>query len=143
MTPEILACSLGNCVHVAGPLAFLELARSVGYDTVFLGAATPVDKLLDAIEEHAPDLVAVSYRLTPEVSVKLFAQLREGLRARGLEGIRLALGGTPPVGRAGEESGLFEAIFTGGEGPDEVLDFLRGEATEHGPEDLEIGRAHV
>jgi methylmalonyl-CoA mutase cobalamin-binding subunit len=136
VTPEILACSLGNCVHVAGPLAFLELARSVGYETTFLGAATPVDKLLDAIEEHDPDLVAVSYRLTPEVSANLFDQLDEGLRARGLEGLRLVLGGTPPVGRAGEEAGLFEAIFTGGEGPEEVLDFLRGEATEHTPDDL-------
>jgi len=138
VTPEIVACSLGNCVHVAGVLSFLRLAQSAGYETIFLGAATPVDALLDALERHDPELVAVSYRLTPEVARGLFQQLRDGLADRGLTGKRLVLGGTPPVGEVGREIGIFEAIFTGVEQPEEVLAYLRGESLgqARSPEDF-------
>ena len=126
--PSILACSLGNCVHISGVLSFLRIAQSVGYETTFLGAATPVDALLDAVEQHDPDLIAVSYRLTPEVAAELFSELGQGLAARGLSNKRLALGGTPPVGEVGRASGLFEAVFTGLEGPEEVRAYLEGRA---------------
>ena len=51
MSPEvpkrkILAAALGNCVHVAGVLHFLNLARQSGYETVFLGPAVEVDRLI-------------------------------------------------------------------------------------------------
>lgn len=133
---KILACSLGNCVHVAGPLNFLRLAESVGHDTIFLGAATPVEKLLDAVQQHDPDLVAVGYRLTPEVARSLFDELRDGLKQRGLEGKRLVLGGTPPVGEVGRELGIFEAVFTGAERPEDVLAYLSGEPLGDAPEDF-------
>lgn len=133
---KILACSLGNCVHVAGPLNFLRLAESVGHETTFLGAATPVEKLLDAVEEHDPDLVAVGFRLTPDVAHNLFVELRDGLRQRGLDGKRLVLGGTPPVGEVGRELGIFEAVFTGVERPEEVLAYLRGEHLAEAPDDF-------
>jgi len=133
---RIVACSLGNCVHVAGVLKFLRMAESVGYETIFLGAATLVDALLDAVEEYDPELIAVSYRLTPEVAGNLFEELREGLKARKLSHKRIALGGTPPVGEVGKQTGMFEVIFTGLEKPEEVLAYLRGEHVARLPEDF-------
>jgi len=127
---KIVACSLGNCVQVAGILNFLRMAESVNYETTFLGPATGVDTLLDAVVEYDPELVAVSYRLTPEVARNLFEELRDGLAARGLSNKRLILGGTPPVGEVGKQAGIFEAIFTGRESHEDVLAYLRGQHIE-------------
>ncbi len=134
--PEILAASLGNCVHVAGALNFLRLARSAGYDTTFLGPAVSVDVLLDAVAERKPDIVAVSYRLTPEVAAKLFDELKRKAADRGLSGPRYLLGGTPPVAEAGRRAGIFEAVFAGDQSPDEIVAILRGEGRKISPEDF-------
>jgi len=132
---KILAASLGNCVHVAGVLNFLRAAERVGYETVFLGAATGVDALLDAADEQHPDIIAVSYRLTPEVARNLFEELREKSEQRGLSHARFALGGTPPVGEVGREIGIFEAVFTGVEDEEDILAYLKGEDRVREPED--------
>jgi methylmalonyl-CoA mutase cobalamin-binding subunit len=132
---KIVGCSLGNCIHVAGLLSFLREAERLGYETIFVGSAVPVDVLLDAVERHNPDLIAVSYRLTPEPARNLFAQLREGMAERGLSHKRLALGATPPVGEVGREAGIFERIFIGVEEPDEVLAYLKGQPLARHPED--------
>ncbi len=64
---KILGAALGNCVHVAGILNFLKLAEHCGYKTLFLGPAVSVEKISEAIKQHNPNLIAISYRLTPEV----------------------------------------------------------------------------
>ena len=45
----ILGASIGNCVHVAGIIKFLDIAKTHGYETMFLGPATSVDVLKDKI----------------------------------------------------------------------------------------------
>ena len=130
----VVAGALGNCVHVAGVLNFLRLARSVGYETIFLGPATSVAEFANAIEKYRPELVAISYRLTPEVAKTLIGKLQRLLSERNLLGQRFVFGGTPPVARVAKESGLFERVFTGEDGPEEVLAFLRGEDRERGQE---------
>ena len=59
----IVAAALGECVHVAGVLSFLRLAETAGWDTVFLGPATPVSAVVGAAERENADMIAVSYRL--------------------------------------------------------------------------------
>ena len=61
----VLGAALGECVHVAGVLNFLRLAEAEGYRTLFTGPATPVDALVAAVHRESPEIVAVSYRLTP------------------------------------------------------------------------------
>ena len=61
----VVAGALGECVHVAGVINFLRLAKTAGWHTVFLGPAVSIDKFVDVIREERPDLVGVSYRLTP------------------------------------------------------------------------------
>ena len=81
---RILAGALGECVHVAGVLNFLRLAEEAGHHTEFLGPATPVRDFIGAIRETNPDIVAVSYRLTPEVAEKLLTGFWHALEEAGL-----------------------------------------------------------
>jgi methylmalonyl-CoA mutase cobalamin-binding subunit len=140
MTGTILGAALGTCVHVGGLHHFLKLAESEGYFTHSLGPAVAIDRLVGAIRQTRPTIVAVSYRLTPEVAERLFGDLKAALQAAGLEAVRLVFGGTPPVARAAEQSGLFEQAFSGQEPLEAVRAYLRvsaqGTREQAFPQDL-------
>jgi methylmalonyl-CoA mutase cobalamin-binding subunit len=130
-TKTILGAALGECVHVAGVLNFLRLAEAEGYHTLFTGPATPVDELVAAVRRESPEIVAVSYRLTPENARSLLMELGESCSNEGLIGrSRFVFGGTPPVAAVAREIGLFEAVFSGQEPPEAVLAYLRGQSWE-------------
>jgi len=136
-TRIILGGVLGECVHVAGVLNFLSLAEGEGYRTLFTGPATSVDDFVSAIQRERPDIVAVSYRLTPENAHSLLMELGEACSNEGLVGdassgkrIRYVFGGTPPVAAIARETGLFEAVFSGQEPPEAVIAYLRGQPWE-------------
>jgi hypothetical protein len=131
--PLVIGAALGDCVHTAGVLNFLAAARRAGYRTEFLGPAVPVARVVE-VAARRPDLLALSYRLTPEAAEHLFAQLRAALAGAGLQGQRLVFGGTPVVAEAAVRSGLFEAVF-GAAGGRTVEDYLSGEGAERGPEE--------
>ena len=137
---KIVAGALGNCVHVAGVSGFLALAQEAGYQTVFLGPAIAVERFADAVAEHNPEVVGVSYRLTPAVVPSLLAELRTALERRGLlAGRRFLFGGTPPTAAAAERAGWFERTFTGFEATGEILAFLKGESTTDTATDTTAG----
>ena len=126
----IVAAALGECVHVAGVMNFLRLARRAGWRTVFMGPAVSVQKVLEAARREDADMVAVSYRLTPENGERLlgdFAEAADDLHARG---VRFAFGGTPPVAERARSLGFFERAFDGTELPEDVLAYLRGQSHE-------------
>jgi len=126
---RILAAAIGNCVHVAGVQAFLELARTNGYEATFLGPAVPVRHLVKAIEEQKPDIVAVSYRLSPESAKALFEELKAQVTGNpALSGKRYLFGGTPPVAKLARDTGMFEAAFDGTEPQEVVVAALKGTA---------------
>ncbi len=123
----MLAASIGNCVHVAGVQAFLDVARSFGYETVFLGPALPVGKLTGAIKQHEPDIVALSYRLSSESAQAVFDDLKNMLtKDPELARRRFLFGGTPPVAKLARESGMFETAFDGSEPMEVTVAVLRG-----------------
>jgi len=113
-------------VHVAGTVKFLSIAAELGYKTVFLGAANSVDKIVDVIEREDPEIVGISYRLTPDVALRLVSELEDRLQSRGLLDRRFVFGGTPPVCDVVEKLDLFERCFNGLEEPEEVWSYLRG-----------------
>lgn len=123
---KIIGAAIGDCVHVAGAYNFLRLAESQGYETVFLGPAVSVERLVDAIKQEDPLIVGVSYRLTPEAAERLFSELKEMLSREGLLGRRFVFGGTPPVARVAEATGLFERVFDGSEDDEAAIGYLRG-----------------
>jgi hypothetical protein len=123
---RIVACSIEPCIHNAGIFNFLNIAERLGYEAIFLGTSLSLDELLLKIEEYKPDLVGISFRLTPEVARSIFSRLKEKIGSKNISS-RFILGATPSVAKVAEEFGIFDAIFTGGESPVEVVAYLKGE----------------
>jgi hypothetical protein len=123
----IVGAAIGDCVHVAGVVNFLNLAEQLGYETVCLGPAVSVDELLDKIVELDPARVAVGYRLTPENCHSLLRDLAEKAAARGQQNRSWLFGGTEPCVAVAKDVGFFQAAFSSGTSKAAVVAFLRGE----------------
>jgi methylmalonyl-CoA mutase cobalamin-binding subunit len=128
MKKTIVAAALGECVHVAGVMNFLQLAESAGWRTVFLGPAVSIENVLQAAKAEKADLVGVSYRLTPETGEQLLGEFAEAADDLRSQGVRFAFGGTPPMAERARKLGFFEKIFEGGEPSDQVLAYLKAES---------------
>jgi hypothetical protein len=102
------------------------LAEEAGWKTVFLGPAIPIDEVIDVAKRENADLVAVSYRLTPETGERLLGQFAESADELKNQGVRFAFGGTPPVAAKAKVLGFFEQTFEGGEPAEIVLAYLKG-----------------
>jgi len=122
----VVAAALGECVHVAGINRFLRLAEMAGWRTLFLGPAVPIEEVLRVAVEEKADLVAVSYRLTPETGERLLAEFAEAADELHETGVRFAFAGTPPVAERAEAMGFFEKVYYGGEPAETVLGYLKG-----------------
>jgi hypothetical protein len=129
----ILGAAIGDCVHVAGVVNFLNLAEELGYDTVCLGPAVAVDDLLDHVDALDPAIVAVGYRLTPENCRNLLAELCAKVAARDSIERTWLFGGTEPCVAVARQTGLFRTTFASGASKSEVLAFLRGEHSKAEP----------
>jgi hypothetical protein len=126
----IVAAALGECVHVAGVLGFLRLAEAAGWRTVFLGPATPAATVLEAARAEGADLVAVSYRLTPDNGERLLAEFAETVDELHDRGVRFLFGGTPAVAERARGLGFFDAVFDGSEPVEAIVGYLRGQPYE-------------
>lgn len=126
MAVKILGGALGECVHVAGILKFLRMAEEQGYHTEFTGPATSIAEFLAAAKEVDPDILAVSYRLTPENAAILLEDFKRACEEEGFLNKRFVFGGTPPVAEVARRTGLFEAVFSGEEPPEAVIAHLKG-----------------
>lgn len=125
-TATMVGAAVGACVHVGGIRRFLRIAEERGMECHFAGAAVSVDALMDVIAEKKPDIVAVSYRLTPASAVKVFRELRSAIR-RSKVRCRFIFGGTPPVARAAEACGIFHRVFDGTDTRSDIVSYLSGE----------------
>jgi len=131
---KIIGASIGTCIHVAGLLNFLDLCKAEGHTAKFLGSAISPEGLMRFIKEESPDLVAISYRLDPEVAGRLFEQIKAKIRENDISGTRIVFGGTPAVAETARKSGLFERVFEGAEPLDEIKAYLKGETSYKGEE---------
>jgi hypothetical protein len=129
----IVGAAIGDCVHVAGVVNFLNLAEQFGYETVCLGPAVSADDLLDKVAALDPAVVAVGYRLTPENCRNLLAELSDKAAVRGQAGRRWLFGGTEPCVAVAREMGLFQMTFASGTTKPAVVAYLRGEQDHTDP----------
>jgi methylmalonyl-CoA mutase cobalamin-binding subunit len=129
MQKTVVAAALGECVHVAGVTNFLRLAESAGWKTVFLGPAVSIENVLKSAREENANLVGVSYRLTPETGERLLGEFAEAADELRQAGVRFAFGGTPPVADKARKLGFFERVFDGNEPTEEILAYLKGQAS--------------
>jgi hypothetical protein len=123
----IVGAAIGDCVHVAGVVNFLNLAEELGYQTICLGPAVAVDALLERVAELEPAIVAVGYRLTPENCRNLLRELASKVAAKEVQERRWLFGGTEPCVAVAKELGLFQMNFASGASKQAVVAFLRGE----------------
>lgn len=126
MSKKIVGASIGNDIHVAGLLNFLNLAKKEGYEIVYLGGAVPIEKLIGAIVEVNPDLVAISYRLGEEPLKNLLDEFIEKLNTIDKKGLKFVFGGTIETGRIAKNYKIFEKVFDGSEEVEDVLNFIKG-----------------
>ena len=126
----VLGAAVGQCVHIAGLDHFLRLCEEEGWEAISLGPAVPVHLLIERAKEIAPEMVAVSYRLTAEDADPLLDEMRLGAEVSGLK-TRWVFGGTPPAAKLAREKGFFERTFDGTETPQEVASFVRGVGCEN------------
>jgi hypothetical protein len=122
----LLAGALGECVHVAGVLSFLHMAEEEGHSGIFLGPAVPVADFVEAIAKYQPEVVAVSYRLSPETGEPLLKEFATAVENAGLSHVRFCFGGTPPMAAIACQIPLFERAFSGQESAEEVVAYLQG-----------------
>ena len=120
----IIGASIGNCVHVAGAVHFLNLAEDEGYETLFLGPAISVANVLESINEHKPTMVALGYRLTPENGVTIMHELISKSTELTHKPIWI-FGGTAPVSEKIRELNFFDVIYDGTEDIDDCIAYLR------------------
>jgi methylmalonyl-CoA mutase cobalamin-binding subunit len=123
---KIIAGTLGNCVHVAGIMNYLNLAEKESYDTDFIGIGKSVDEIIMLINEKKPNIVALSYRLTPEPLHKILEELKDKINKNSVKNIIWLFGGTEPTALVAKEWGIFDKIFDGTEDIDEVIAYLKG-----------------
>lgn len=122
----IIGCALGNCVHIAGLNHFLSLAELEGFSTISLGPAVSINRLMNEIRKYSPDVVALSYRLTPEVADVLLESLKKGIEENSFQNIEFIFGTTPSVAAVAKKKNIFRKIFDGNESVDDVKSFLCG-----------------
>lgn len=121
----ILGAAIGNCVHVAGVMHFLSLAESEGYNTIFLGPAVPIPKLISEIIKNKPDVVALSYRLTPENGKVLIQEIITGSVSLTYSP-EWTFGGTKPVADIARDTNFFSFVSDGFDDINESIRYLRG-----------------
>lgn len=126
MNKKYLGASIGNCVHVAGPINFLRIASDEGFSTEFLGAAVSIVDLINHILDSKPDVVCIGYRLTPENVLPLLYELEYYINKYNLKRISWLFGGTKPVAKTASKFAFLDRIFDGTEDIDEVIAFVKG-----------------
>ncbi len=128
----VLGASIGNCVHVAGVYHFLQIGEQEGYESIFMGPAVSIDRLFDAINEYKPDIIGISYRLTPENVVPLLDEISQ--RAKKLDYSPIwDFGGTKPVADVAKGYNLFSYISDGYDDVNDTIRFFRGENNDNSP----------
>jgi methylmalonyl-CoA mutase cobalamin-binding subunit len=139
----IIGAAIGSCVHVGGLHHFLKIAEAEGYKTISMGPAVSITRIIRAIKEESPEIMALSYRLTPETASELFRELKDELRKTGKSETKLIFGGTPPVADEALKSGLFDKVYKGTESVESIKQYLRGsegEKTENSYADTLVSR---
>lgn len=131
---KILGATAGSCIHVAGIINFLKIAENIGFETKFLGSAIDTKSLIREIESFKPEIVGISYRLSPESAVEIFLEFKNALNESASstvkENILFMLGTTKPVSEALEKAGIldiFNYVFTGGESIEKIKSCLMQE----------------
>ena len=136
---RLAAASVGGELHEVGLRIVTDLFEADGWDTLYLGANLPAGSVVQAVEQHRPDLLVISATMTfhlPGVE-QLIAQVRS---SEACQGVKVMVGGYP----FNVDPELWRRVGADGHAPDagEALDVaarllnLPEPGERQGPEDL-------
>jgi uncharacterized protein (TIGR01319 family) len=100
---RVMVGAIGKCVHNLGVENFADWMedQDIGYVTVKLGPAVPIQEVINKIREARPEVVAVSMRLGDLHVDKLITEFIETATRYGIgpheSGIRYSFGGLRPA----------------------------------------------
>lgn len=142
----VMTACMGQCAHIGGIYNFMDIAKKIGYECVFLGPANSVLKIIKNIQILNPDIVGLSYRLTPatvEPLLKTFFNEYWKLKKKPKY---LYFAGTPDVVKVAKKFKEIDHFFVGGESKFEMINALHNEKEQkineqNIPNDL-ISRLH-
>ncbi len=90
--PRLVATCVGGELHEIGARMVADFFEMEGWDTYFLGANTPTDSILRAVDERRADILAVSATMT--FHIERVRELVAAARQSGLK-VRVMVGGYP------------------------------------------------
>ncbi len=124
---KILTAALAPCVHVAGAMNFGNIASLLGFQVKFLGPTRKANEIIDEIVKWNPDIVGISYRLTPANVKPLLEEFFAMYDNLDPKPTRLYFAGTPPVVAVAKQFGRFNFYFEGGESTNLIIRILKNE----------------
>ena len=91
---RLAAASVGGELHEVGLRIVTDLFEADGWDTLYLGANLPAGSVVQAVEQHRPDLLVISATMTFHLRgvEQLIAQVRS---SEACQGVKVMVGGYP------------------------------------------------
>jgi corrinoid protein of di/trimethylamine methyltransferase len=101
---KAVACTVAGDMHDIGKNLVCLMLEGAGFAIVDLGANCPSEKVVDAVREHRPDILAMSAMLT--TTMLNMRAVIEGLKAAGLRDlVHVMVGGAPVSEKFAKEIG--------------------------------------
>ena len=115
---------------MAGVANFFRLAETYGFKTIMLGVAIEPHLLAEQIEAIGPDVVCISYRLSPANCRHILENFQTILRKSSFDG-KLLFGGTKQTVAVAKELNMFDHCFIGEETMTKIVDVFEQLAGKH------------
>ncbi|MBR0597362.1 cobalamin B12-binding domain-containing protein [Sinanaerobacter chloroacetimidivorans] len=90
---KIVFCTVEGDLHDIGKKLCSMLLQGAGYEVIDLGADVAVDRILDGVKVHKPDILAMSAMLT--TTMLSMDTAVESLKKEGLDQVAVMIGGAP------------------------------------------------
>ncbi|MGD9676935.1 MAG: B12-binding domain-containing protein [Vulcanibacillus sp.] len=87
---KVLTTAVGSELHEMGIRMISDIFENHGWESIYLGAAVPIESILHAIKEHQPDIVALS--VTLPTHLPLCKEIVEEVRGK-FQDIQIIVGG--------------------------------------------------
>jgi 5-methyltetrahydrofolate--homocysteine methyltransferase len=101
---KAVACTVAGDLHDIGKNLVCLMLEGAGFAIVDLGSNCPAEKVVAAVREHRPDVLALSAMLT--TTMLQMRGIVETLRAAGLrDGVHVMVGGAPVSAEFAQEIG--------------------------------------
>ncbi len=90
---KVIFCTVLGDLHDIGKKLCVMLLEGAGYEVIDLGVDIGVDQIIAAVQEHNPDIVAMSAMLT--TTMVTMEEAAAALKEKGFDNISIMVGGAP------------------------------------------------